>query len=236
MSAKVGENMFEFLEKFCRKRAVLLTSNGDGDIVIARAGQETMNGILLNELENNSNNVKSGSINYDYSNRYYKYICKSQGNASIAGLIDDSTGLGLADLSGTKGQAIDEDIRQTRFLEFTNETSSENSSNEERAKWEANIRRARSLVYTCELNHLFVKTEEIFTSTAFIQSGLNIAGIPEGKKFTFYEPNKLIPVKDDFCGIDAVMLIRSVNYNLSDVGGMRIILELVPKDAYTPQP
>lgn len=215
-TAKVGENMFEFIEKYCRKRGVLLTSDGDGNVVIARSGQELLEGTLLNEItkNNNRNNIKNASINYDFSNRYNKYICRSQGNASAFGLIENEDGFGLASLAGTKGEAIDDEIRTTRVIEFLNETSAINSSDEQRANWEANIRRSRSVVYTCEVNHLFVDKENT----------------------SLYEPNKRIQVKDDFCDIDSLMLIRSISYDLSAGEGTSITLELVPIDAYTPQP
>lgn len=40
VSAEVGENAFDFIEKYARKRGVLLSTNGDGNIVFTRASTE----------------------------------------------------------------------------------------------------------------------------------------------------------------------------------------------------
>jgi len=228
LSNEVGENMFDFLEKYCRKRGVLLTSDGDGDLVITRAGDQQLNTILLNEIDGNGggNNIKNASINYDFSNRYYGYICKSQKNPStenFEGIVDDlgdnPTAEELQEIiekdlnfENQVGTALDNEMRKTRILEFQNETSSPVVSNQERAKWEANIRRTRSLVYNCEVNYVFA----------------------DEKNTAFFMPNKLIAVRDDFLDINALMLIKSVNYNISVSSGTSVKLQLVPKDAYKP--
>ena len=213
ITAEVGENMFDFLEKYCRKRSVLLTSDGCGDLVVSRAGKEQINNSLLNQLgkDGQSNNIKNASINYDFSNRYYGYICKSQGNPSLTDLPGNEEGNGLEDFDSEVGaSAIDNEIRRTRILEFQAETSSIKTSNTERAIWESNIRRARSKVYNCEINHIFADPENT----------------------VFFRPNKLIHVKDDFLDINAFMLIKSVNYSLSVLTGTSVRLQLVSKDAY----
>jgi len=212
-AAEVGDNMFEYIEKYCRKRAVLLSSNGNANIIITRAGSEQLNGILLNQLNNSGNNIKAAAISYDFTDRYFGYVVKSQGNF-LSALLAGDDGEGLSDLESTNGSAIDTEIRRTRLIEFENETSSTNSSNLERAKWEANIRRARSKIYTCNLAHIYY----------------------DKKETEIYEPNKLIQVIDDFCDINAIMLIRSVNYQLSNITGTNITLELVAKDSYLPEP
>ena len=41
-SAETGQNAFDFIESYARKRQVLLTTNGDGNLVIARASTELL--------------------------------------------------------------------------------------------------------------------------------------------------------------------------------------------------
>lgn len=213
--AKVGENAFDFLEKYCRKRGVLLTTDGEGNLVITRAGQEILSGVLVNAIDGRANNTKNGKISYDFTKRYNKYIVRSQANQAIDG-VDVAAVLptpgqpdDLTDYQGTVGIAFDREIRSSRVLEMIAETASVNESNQQRAIWEANIRRARSLVYSCEVNSLYTTAAKI------------------------YEPNKKIKVKDDFCKIDSIMLIRSVTYSLDPDSGTSVKLELVPSDAYT---
>ena len=207
VSAEVGENAFDFIEKYARKRGVLLSTNGDGDIVFTRASTEVLDGVLVNKVNNDNNNVKSGAISYNFSNRYNKYTVKGQDNPLFLSLNDEST----ENIESQEGEAIDEDIRTSRILVLQPETESNNLSSAERAKWEANVRRARSIIYTSVTNDIFINKTQIL------------------------EPNKLIPVVDDFCNIDSMMLIRSVNYNLSEAG-TTVTVELVNKDSYTLQP
>ena len=216
-AADVGENMFGFLEKYCRKRAVLLNSDGNGNVVITRAAEDELNGIIINSIDNTDNkknNVKNASINYDFTRRYNKYFVRSQGSLAALIRVDSSEEMGLDTIESKEGSAIDDIIRPSRSIEIQSETSATVASDIERAKWEANIRRTRSLIYNCNLNHLFV----------------------DSANKVIYEPNKLIRVKDDFCDIDATMLIQSVSYNMSVDSGTSVDLTLVPKDSYQPEP
>jgi len=213
VSAKVGENMFEFIEKYCRKKGVLITTDGYGDIVIIRAGMKYLDGVLLNEINGKKNNIISANISYDNSERFYRYICKSQGNPSVSALTEDD-GAGLVEMESTIGEAIDSEIRNTRYLEFANETSSESTTNKDRAKWEANIRRARSKVYRCTTNRMFV----------------------DGEENVLYAPNIALYVKDDFWNIDSILLIKSVDFSVSIENGIQVTLVLVARDAYTLEP
>jgi prophage tail gpP-like protein len=205
ISADVGENAFSLIEKYCRKRQVLFTTNGDGDIVLARAASRQLNGSLLSVQGGEQNNILSGVATYDYSKRYNKYVVRSQPNPSfgdIPGAFDS--------VSST---VIDKDIRVGRVLEIQAETSSNADSAKARVEWESNIRRARSLTYTCTVSSLFVTAQ----------------------KTQIYEPNRLIFVEDDREGIKAIMLIKSVDFSISN-DGTNVVLGLVPKDAYTTEP
>jgi len=205
--AKVGENVFDFFDKYARKRGVLLTSNGDGNIVITRSSLEVLPGILVNQIGGSYNNIKAGDISYDFTQRYYKYVVKSQANPSIEQEFVETDD--LSGYEGTIGIAFDDEVRKTRVLEITGETVSVPKTNQERAQWEANIRRARSLIYTCDVSSLYSSEDAI------------------------YEPNKRIRVLDEMCRIDAIMIIRSVDYSLDESKGTRVTLELVPSDAYS---
>ena len=207
IAAEVGDNMFQFLEKYCRKRAVLLTSDGLDNVVITRGGIEELPGVLINTLGGADNNIKAGEIRNNFSKRYNRYLLRSQGIFSSLTTLAN----GVDGIESKEGEAIDDEIRESRSVEFTNETDSDEFSDTERAKWEANIRRSRSRVFSCKTNNLFLNE----------------------KNTIFFEPNKLIRVKDDFCDINATMLIRSVEYNLSLNGGTEVILELVGRDAYS---
>lgn len=203
-TADVGENAFKFIEKYARKRGVLLSTDGDANIVLSRSSGEEINGTIVNKINNNANNVKSASVVYRFAERFNKYIVRGQGNPVAL----SQNNLTTEKVEGNEGTAIDEDIRETRILEFQPETSSSAPSSQIRADWESNIRRSRSFVYKCVLTDIFIGNNELLV------------------------PNKLIRVIDDMCDIDAIMLIKSVNFTFSN-SGTNVILELVQKDSYT---
>jgi prophage tail gpP-like protein len=78
----------------------------------------------------------------------------------------------------------------------------------ERNKWEYNIRKSRSQVYSATVHGFRNQTGNLWAI------------------------NELINVEDEFAGINSRMLVNSVQFSLSD-GGRQTILSLIHKDAYT---
>ena len=86
-AADKGNNAFAFVEYFCRQRQVLLSSNGEGNIRLLRGDQAKDIGIngIFNEFTGKNTNILEANLVNNDSNRFYKYLVRSQGN-SIAGL------------------------------------------------------------------------------------------------------------------------------------------------------
>lgn len=203
-SAEVGMGAFEFLELYARKSQILLTNDGKGNLVFARASTEALPATLKNKVGGDSN-ILQASTNFDDSQRHYKYIVQSQLNAQSQDL-----GVSPKDIASQRGQAIDSQIRTSRLLEFNAEESSDSQTATERAVWEANIRRARSLSYSPTIQ------------------GHSVNG-------QLWKPNILVEVDDDFADIQATLLIKSVRYAQSIDGGSTTKLGLTYQDAYTLQ-
>ena len=204
-SANVGDGAFEFLEKFARKRQILLTTNGQGNLVLTRAGNSKSETTLYHEVGGQANNIKSANLEITTSNRYNKYSIQSQLNPTN---LTDS--FNSQDISNQSGSASDSLIRNTRFFEMNAEESSDSQTLNERASWESNIRRARSLNYSAKVQgHSFA--EEIWRN------------------------NTQIRVKDDFCNINAILLIKSLEYTYDINSGSETALTMTYKDAYTLQ-
>lgn len=140
VSCKTGDTVIEFLHKYCRKRQLFLNTDTNGNLVFFKAeGFRTANK-LTNKFANNNNNVIFYRTKYNISNRFYRYICKTQ----EADLWDS----GVVDADGT---AIDGLVANTRQLEFKLEERARSSECKERAAEEANVRRARSFEYVVEV-------------------------------------------------------------------------------------
>ena len=205
LSPEVGENAFLFIEKLARKRQVLLTCNGDGDIVLTQSGTDKAPTGLQNLIGGMTNNIESASVSYDSTDRFGKYVSKSQLNVTALNLSGKATAKDI--VSQKSPQIIDEEIRQSRQLVLQAESASSDQQNQKRIEWEANIRKTRSFVYATTMSDFSIN----------------------GK---IWKPNQLVSVVDDFAGINAQLLINGVAFS-QDRTGSSAVLALVDKNAYT---
>lgn len=105
------------------------------------------------------------------------------------------------------GEAIDEDVRVSRAKHLQSEESVEAGIAGDRAVWESNIRRARSVKYTAT----------IFGS--------------KKNETELWNPNILVTISDDLAGVYANMLLWKVTFSQSVASGSETVLEFVPPDA-----
>jgi prophage tail gpP-like protein len=226
VSGEVGQGCFELLDQYCRKRDVLLTTDGQGNIIITRGDGQSITGALVHVIDGQFNNVKSAQVDYDDSKRFNSYTVKSQLNPSKGGSglnfnlgnldaeDDNSTDIPPESIVSTKANAEDEEVRSTRKLVIKAENASTNADVKDRALYEREIRRARALNYIATLDGFKYSAE----------------------KGAIWEPLQIVSVIDNFSSIDEELLIRKVVYRLSLESGQQTILELVPKIAYNLRP
>lgn len=131
-----AESAFEALDRAAKMRGVLLMSDGNGGLVIARAGSGRVGTALVK-----GQNIERASGQFSHKDRYAKYIIKGQTPGS-----DDSTPEHNAQ---TKAVAEDNAVRRYRPLIVIAEQG-DNSTYSDRAKWERNVRagKASRVVYT----------------------------------------------------------------------------------------
>lgn len=209
-SPETGDSVFSAIETLCRKRQILITANGDGNIVLTR-GSTTVSTLSLYNNPNTPglNNIKSASVTYDNSNRYNQYVVRSQNNTSSANFLGTQS---ASTATNARGRAFDEAInREGRILNIVAEHASDSDQCEKRAIWQANINRARSLVYN-----------------PVVVGHTDRDGTP-------WEINKLVKVDDIYSGLVGLYLINSVLYRLT-ADGTETELSIVPFDAYTIEP
>jgi prophage tail gpP-like protein len=205
-----GQNAFEFIEALARKRQVLLTSNGDGDLVLTRAATTRSTGALQNKVGAEDNNIIASSSSYDGTGRFKTYTILAQpGPLPTFSAGDIGTG-------GTNQSASftddGKDVRDGRQWASQPETAMVRTDALARAKWEANLRKARGRLYS-----------------ATVQGFRTYPGGP------LWEVNTVVPVVDDFAGIGGEMLISGVSFALDEQQGSTTTLTLVPTNAYTLQ-
>lgn len=212
VSGNVDESIFQFLEKYVRKRQVLMTTDGLGNILLTRTGSRKAGCAIVHKVSESQlqpNNVKSAEIEWDDTERFNLYRIHSQGNTAGAGR---AVKLSNKEIASRLGTATDPEIRKTRVLDLMAESSTDVATLYERARWEAIVRLARGMSYHCELQG-HTMTEN-------------------GKP---WEPNLLVDVLDDFHLVSDTLLIKTVHYSL-DSNGSVTNLELVDPDSYKPEP
>lgn len=203
---EVAENAFTFLENLARKRQVLLTTDGEQNVVIQRSEQQLISHQLLNVIGNEEkNNIIAGSVSYDHTKRYRNYLVKSQPNTSSA-IFSGSTD--LSTIADQGGSAQDVEVRIGRQLVIKAEKASSSEQAKERATWEGNIRKTRSAVYSATVLGYRTDSNDL------------------------WEINKLVQIQDDFADINARMLIDTISFSLDLQTGRRTTLGFVDKDAY----
>jgi len=207
IASKPGQGAFSLMEQYARKRQVFVRTDIGGNILISRNPSIESGLRILSRFKDDDNNVKSARISIDHSARFNKYIVISQQNQTSLFSIGEDPG--ADNVSNQSGQAIDSDIRTSRTFTFTAENATDNNGLVERAVWEANVRRSRSLTHTA------------------IVVGHSAGNGP-------WSVNDLVRVIDEWEDVDAVMLIDRLTFRFSGEGSVTEIRCVAP-DSYTLQ-
>jgi prophage tail gpP-like protein len=231
VAAEMGERCFDFLEKYAKKRQVLLTTDGQGNIVYTRAKDVIIDDFINVNEGINKGNVLSIQMNLDDSHRYYKYVVVSQTNASGTALTEENEPTEEENMMPeneletfrsqnftqplvTKetyltSEAIDDEIRTTREYHFVSDTSLQTQDElNNRAIWEANMRRANGFDYT-----------------------IVVQGFKNSKGF-IWQPNMQININDNINDVQGEFLILSLEFSVEFNSGTRTVLHLVTPECY----
>lgn len=203
--AAIGDGAFAFLEKYARKRQVLLTTDGLGNIVIARASDSVVPVVLLNRYGQPGNNIEESSVSYDETGVFSSYRVWSQANPAAA-----ATGGETQPAKATvniSGKSTDTSVRSSRIMNVRPKGSLSASECTERAAWEQAARRARSFNYS-----------------------VTVSGFGHGGGV--WVPNRLVMVDDDFTDVRACLRIKDLTFALDGNGGSTTKLSLVDRAAF----
>lgn len=211
---ELGERVYNFLQSFARKRNSYYKTDSSGVLQIVKGYDKELDGIILSEIGNNNNNVKSSRFTEDRSDLFYSYNIHNYENSSsgaVDNLISEIQGTfskdALAKSLSSDNQVIDNKIRKSRNLIIIAEQNLEADKLKERAEWAMNLRIANSQTY-----------EVVLVGHSFF-----------GQKFS---TNALVKVKDELCGIDEKLLIKAIEYRYSN-DGSTTKLNLVHKDSFS---
>lgn len=206
-----GETVYDAIERMARLRALLVTDDADGNLLLTRAGHFEQNeaGVVVFSETGTTDattalvlgeNIVRGSASFDVSERFSEYRIKGQ----RAG--DD---LDFGEVLQTNGDADDTEVERTRILVLEAEARADKKRCKLRAAWEAATRYGQSLSLS-------------YTVQGWRQG--------DGR---LWEPNQLITVVDDYSAIDGDFLAVEVVYQLGE-GGSFTTIRLAPIEGYEP--
>lgn len=214
ISSEVGQTAFEFIEYYAKKRHVLMTTDGNGNILFTQSGTQQLQTVLANSERILSKPIiKSASVNLSDTRKFYKYVAYAQTNSAGMQIVNDFNQLPVdQEVSMISKPAYDTDIKRTsRVYNFMSDTSHLDQQDlDTRAVWEANVRTANGFKY-----------------------GVTVQGFIAPQDNLIWRPNQLVTVVDDLCNVNSVLLVSSVKYSYSMDSGSETSLELVNKDAFT---
>jgi prophage tail gpP-like protein len=197
---------FEILEELTRLRAVLITDDANGNLVLTTAGQKGVSSGALIEASfggDPDGNILAASAELSCAERYKDYYVMSQAPQSY-----DKTDAQLAIV----GHATDLGCpRYRRFAEMA-EHPADTSIAQQRAVWRAK-------------HNYAIGTKADITVVGFRQ--------PNGK---LWDTNYYIPVKSPRLELDMQLLIGKVTFSLSSDQGSTTKLSVAPAEAYTLEP
>ncbi len=189
-----GATAFETIQKLARKGGFLVVSDGKGGVMLTRTGTEMMDVPLVQ-----GQNILAANCEYNASEMHDQYHVKGQKQGK-----DTDT---VKKIAHNKAKVTNEYANRYRPLLIIDDGQSDETSVQDRAKWEATVRAARA------------KQAEITVNGW--QSGGGLWGI-----------NRLCQVESSYLGINDVMVISTVNFTLDENGELAKIT-LTPPEAYS---
>lgn len=178
-----GSTAIEAIQKLCNARQCLAMSDGQGGVLITRAGNAQTGTPLIEGI-----NIKSGTANYDYSQRFSQYVVKGQ----VQGL--DT--LDVNSISGNMASAIDPGVIRYRPFVVVADGQANRSDCQKRAAWEYSTRKGRSRRFSISTNGWL---------EALNQKEL-------------WRINRIVFVQSNALAVYDKLLIVGINYSLDESG------------------
>lgn len=129
--AHPGETGFEAIKRATGSASVIVISDGDGGILITRAGTQRVTALV------EGGNIKTAEVDYNATERFFKYLLSSQPPGS-----DEANAESLR----VQAEATDVDVRRTnRVLVVRPDKGMNTATARRRADWEARMRAAKAV-------------------------------------------------------------------------------------------
>lgn len=214
VAPKVGQGALELIMAYARKRQALLSSTGDGDVLITQSSP-TDSGAVVQRIEGaGDNNILTQNWSIQASKRFNTYIRRGQLDPAALNYAGDTSSEAIEDQSGTATDSTVRSGRQNVKVESNVSSpygqlsySSEQLAN--LALWSKQLAKAQSTRFNCT-----VKGHQM----------------PDGGLWLV---NTLVQVNSDTADISRKMLLNSITFSDGDNQPEISSLEFVERDVYT---
>lgn len=206
IAPQVGQNAFDFVAAYARKRQALLSSTPEGNILITQSSP-TDSGAVVQRIQGaDDNNIVGQNYAINASRRFNKHIHRGQLDPSALNFGGESSSSTVEDQGG---EAIDSGARVGRQSVTVEAESYSSEQLKDRAKWAAQLAKAKATRFACTVNgHQKAK------------GGLWVS-------------NTLVQVNSDVADITRKMLLDTVTFSQGEGQPTVTDLEFVERNVYT---
>lgn len=212
-----GETAWETISRAARERAVIVTGDGLGTLLLTRAGEGGEAAGAL-RLGGEDGNISRANGSFDFKERHSMVVVRgqSEGGGTADGIWDVTNPAQPRLVEGGaqtmqrrgEGRATDPDVTRYRPRVVVSEGQAEGVSMQDRANWEVRVAagKSRRVRYT----------------------------VPgwRGRNGALWRPNTRVQVQDAYLDLDRELLISNVTYSLGLDGGTLTEIQVAPVDAY----
>jgi len=145
IAPKVGQNAFDFVNGYARKRQALLTSNANGDIVIT-SSESTFSGQTLQSDGKGNDNIIDQSWTTETPQRFNTYINRGQQDPIALNAVPDPD---KATIQSQDNQTIDGVVRFGRQKVTVESKGYSNEQLKLRSEWSKQLADAQSTKFNC---------------------------------------------------------------------------------------
>lgn len=198
-----GETCFELLDRLAKQRAVLLTTNEQGQLVLTQASETPMGvSLVLGE------NILAARGNFSMRDRASEWIVKGSSYAGGATWDNAAT----STIGGQKAVVTDPAVTRYRPRIIIAEDVTTVAGASKRGQWQ----KQRSIGEG--------------TQTEITVAGWRTQGM-KGDHGPLWRINRMCPIKDEIQGLDESWLIVTVTLMEDDKNGREAIINLTPREA-----
>lgn len=206
----LGASVWSLMVQAALKRNVLLSEDGDGNILMMRGEGSKLDYPFEKRVNGSNNNLLSSSITRSSQSKFHVYKVFSQPNASALANLpwEENEEIAFSDVAS---DSTDVTVRRSRMNAIVAEQSSNLSQCTARAIWQNNVCSSQSLRYQC--------THQGYTTSTNL----------------LIQPGHIIFVTDDYVSLASELMIETVTLNYSLDGGSIGTYDMVMPDAFTLQ-